>query len=86
MHEVGFELGPGEGTKIMKRPLYLCAISPLIPFEIQTICNPNSFGPFKIQTRSNFRSPLYYNRKYGFLLMNINIGNLHTADMTTVGI
>ena len=25
---VGFELGPGEGTKIMKRPLYLCAISP----------------------------------------------------------
>ena len=24
----GFELGPGEGTKITKRHLYLCAISP----------------------------------------------------------
>ena len=29
MPEVGFELGPGEGTKITKRLLYLCAISPL---------------------------------------------------------
>ena len=29
-----------------------------IPFEIQTICNPTSFGPFEIQTRSDFRSPL----------------------------
>ena len=29
-----------------------------VPFEIQTICNPTSFGPFKIQTRSDFRSPL----------------------------
>ena len=31
-----------------------------IPFEIQTICNPTSFWPFKIQTDSpDFRSPLY---------------------------
>ena len=30
-----------------------------IPFEIQTICNPTCFGPFEIQTRSDFRSPLY---------------------------
>ena len=29
MPEVGFELRPGEGTKITKCPLYLCAISPL---------------------------------------------------------
>ena len=28
MPEVGFELWPGEGTKITKRSLYLCAISP----------------------------------------------------------
>ena len=31
MPEVGFELGPGEGTKIIKHPLYLCAISPHVP-------------------------------------------------------
>ena len=30
-----------------------------IPFKIQTICNPTCFGPFEIQTRSDFRSPLY---------------------------
>ena len=28
-----------------------------IPFEIQTICNPTSFEPFEIQTRSDYRSP-----------------------------
>ena len=30
-----------------------------IPFKIQTICNPTSFWPFKIQTSLDFRSPLY---------------------------
>ena len=30
-----------------------------IAFKIQTICNPTCFGPFKIQTRSDFRSPLF---------------------------
>ena len=34
-----------------------------IPFEIQTICNPTCFGPFEIQTRSDFRSPLYLNTR-----------------------
>ena len=29
-----------------------------MPFKIQNICNPTSFGPFKIQTRSDSRSPL----------------------------
>ena len=27
---------------------------------MQTIFNTTSFGPFKIQTRSDFRSPLYW--------------------------
>ena len=27
-----------------------------LDFKIQTICNPTSFGPFKIQTRSDFSS------------------------------
>ena len=31
-----------------------------IPFEICTICNQTSFRPFKIQTSSDFRSPLHY--------------------------
>ena len=33
-----------------------------MPFEIQTICNPTSFSPFKIQNGLDFRSPLqqYY--------------------------
>ena len=30
-----------------------------MPFKIQTICNPTSFGPFEIQTRSDYRSLLY---------------------------
>ena len=30
-----------------------------IPFKIQNISNPTCFGPFKIQTRLDFRSPLY---------------------------
>ena len=30
-----------------------------IPFEIRNICNPTSFRPFKIQTCTDFRSPLY---------------------------
>ena len=39
-----------------------------IPFEIQTICNPTSFWPFEIQTRSDFRSPLYLIKIWEFLL------------------
>ena len=31
-----------------------------IPFKIQTICNTTSFGPFKIQTGSDFRSPTIF--------------------------
>ena len=30
-----------------------------MPFEIQTICNPTCFGPLEMQTRLDFRSPLY---------------------------
>ena len=29
-----------------------------IPFEIDTICNPTYFGPFKFYTVPDFRSPL----------------------------
>ena len=44
MPEVGFELGPGGGTKIMKRLLYLCAISPhpLLIIIIIIMYNKNS--------------------------------------------
>ena len=32
-------------------------------FQIQIVCNPTSFGPFEIQTRSDFRSQLYLKRR-----------------------
>ena len=41
-----------------------------IPFEIQTICNPTCFGPFEIQTRSDFRSPLYTAQSNSILSKN----------------
>ena len=41
MPEVGFELGPGEGTTITKRLLYFCAISP--PDTERAISNQQSF-------------------------------------------
>ena len=37
-----------------------CASGFQTPFKIQTICNPTSVAPFKIQTRLDFRSPLYW--------------------------
>ena len=44
----------------------------LIDIERENIHNPTSFGPFKIQARSDFRSPLYsQNYLFGHLTPNL---------------
>ena len=55
----GFSYQPFEIQTFFVRILNGWASGFQIPFEIQTICNPTCFGPFEIQTRSDFRSPLY---------------------------
>ena len=46
--EVGFKLGHGEGSQVMKRPLYLCAISSLDIVQVEVgglqLCDTSAKG------------------------------------------
>ena len=46
-----------------------------MPFQIQTICNPTSFGPFEIQTRLDFR---YQN--FTLFKSDFSLGKLQDTD------